>query len=61
MKKIKFGLLPRVIVAILLGIAFGGFMPEWGIRTFITFNELFSQLLGFAIPLIILGLVTPSI
>lgn len=36
-------------------------MPEWGIRTFITFNELFSQLLGFAIPLIILGLVTPSI
>ena len=61
MKKIKFGLLPRVLVAIVLGILLGGVVPAWAIRMFATFNEIFSQLLGFAIPLIILGLVTPSI
>lgn len=36
-------------------------MPEWFVRIFITFNSLFSQLLGFAIPLIIVGLVTAAI
>ena len=61
MKKIKFGLLPRILVAIVLGVALGGIMPEWGIRTFLTFNGLFSQLLGFLIPLIIVGMVIPAI
>ncbi len=61
MKKIKFGLLPRIIVAIVLGVALGGVMPEVLARTFFTFNAIFSQLLGFAIPLIIVGLVTPAI
>ena len=61
MKKIKFGLLPRILVAIVLGVAFGGIMPEWCIRTFLTFNGLFSQLLGFLIPLIIVGMVIPAI
>ena len=61
MKTIKFGLLPRIIVAITLGVALGGVMPEVLSRTFLTFNAVFSQLLGFAIPLIIVGLVTPAI
>ena len=61
MKTIKFGLLPRIIVAIALGVALGGVMPEVLSRTFLTFNAVFSQLLGFAIPLIIVGLVTPAI
>ena len=61
MKKIKFGLLPRILVAIALGVALGGVLPEWGIRTFLTFNGLFSQLLGFLIPLIIVGMVIPAI
>ena len=61
MKKIKFGLLPRILVAIVLGVALGGVMPEWGIRVFLTFNGLFSQLLGFLIPLIIVGMVIPAI
>ncbi len=61
MKKIKFGLLPRILVAIALGVALGGFMPDWAVRTFLTFNGLFSQLLGFLIPLIIVGMVTPAI
>lgn len=36
-------------------------MPEWLARVFMTFNGIFSQFLGFLIPLIIVGLVTPAI
>ena len=61
MKKIRFGLLPRVIVAIAMGVALGGVLPEWVIRVFLTFNGVFSQFLGFAIPLIIVGMVIPAI
>ena len=61
MKKIRFGLLPRIIVAIALGVALGGVLPEWMVRTFLTFNGVFSQFLGFAIPLIIVGMVIPAI
>lgn len=55
------GLLPRVLLAIVLGIACGNFFPESLIRVFMTFNAIFSQFLGFMIPLIILGLVAPAI
>ncbi len=61
MKKLKLGLLPRVILAIILGIACGYFFPESIVRIFITFNGIFSNFLGFCIPLIILGLVAPGI
>lgn len=36
-------------------------MPEWGGRIFVTFNSIFSEFLGFCIPLIIIGFVAPSI
>lgn len=61
MKKLKVGLLPRILIAIILGICAGTFSPEIPVRIFVTFNSLFSQYLNFIIPLIILGLVTPSI
>ena len=62
MKKLfKIGLLPQVLVAIVLGILLGGILPSWGIRIFVTFNEIFSQLLSFLVPLIILGMVAPAI
>ena len=61
MKKIQFGLLPRIIVAIALGVALGGVLHEWMVRVFLTFNGVFSQFLGFAIPLIIVGMVIPAI
>ncbi len=57
----KVGLLPRIIIAILLGLLFGQFLPESGVRIFATFNSIFSQFLNFLIPLIIVGLVTPAI
>ena len=61
MKKIKIGLLGKIIIAILLGVLLGLISPEWVVRIFLTFNGVFSQFLGFAIPLIILGLVAPAI
>lgn len=61
MVKFKFGLLPRIITAIILGVALGNVFSEALIRVFVTFNAIFSQYLGFLIPLIIVGLVTPAI
>lgn len=54
-------LLAWIVLAILLGILTGPIMPEWLGNVFLTYNSLFSGFLGFAVPLIILGLVTPAI
>ena len=59
--KIRFGLLPRVIVAIALGILCSLFFPEWLTRVFVTIEGLFGNFLSFIIPLLILGLVAPGI
>lgn len=61
MKKFKVGLLAKVIIAIILGCLASMFFPDWLTRLFETFNSIFSNYLGFAIPLIILGLVAPGI
>ena len=61
MKKFHIGLLPRIIIAIVLGIAAGTVSPSMPVRVFVTFNALFSEFLGFLIPLIIVGLVAPAI
>ena len=58
---LRVGLLPRVILAIILGVALGNVLTAGWVRVFVTFNALFSQFLGFMIPLIIIGLVTPAI
>lgn len=61
MKKIRIGLLARIVIAIILGIAIGTFFPAPLVRIFVTFNGIFSEFLNFSIPLIILGLVTVAI
>ena len=61
MKKIKLGLFPKVVIAIVVGALLGLFLPDVVIRIFKTFNVLFAQLLKFVVPLLVLGLVTPSI
>ena len=61
MKKLKIGLLGKILIAIALGVGLGLIAPAWMVRTFLTFNGIFSQFLGFAIPLIIVGLVAPAI
>ena len=61
MKGLKIGLLGKIIIAIIAGIGAGAICPEWIVRIFVTFNSIFGQFLSFAIPLIIVGLVTPAI
>ncbi|MCV4235944.1 dicarboxylate/amino acid:cation symporter [Virgibacillus sp. LDC1] len=56
-----FHLLIRIVIAIILGILLGSFVPEWTIRIFATFNSLFGNFLSFVIPLIILGFIAPGI
>lgn len=54
-------LLLLIVIAIALGVVCGLFFPDWLTRVFVTFNGLFGQFLGFAIPLIIVGLIAPAI
>ena len=61
MKTFKIGLLPKIIIAIVCGVVFGMFLTGEVVRVFLTFNGIFSQFLGFLIPLLILGLVAPAI
>lgn len=61
MKFPKITLLCRIGIAIALGIVMGFVAPMWLARIFATFNSLFSQFLGFMIPMIIVGFVTPAI
>ena len=62
------GILVWVLAAIGLALVLGSikiggspFIPQAAGRIFATFSDLFSQFLSFAIPLIIIGLVTPAI
>ena len=61
MKKIKLGLFPKVVIAITLGALLGLVAPEVLVRIFKTFNVLFAQILKFIVPLLVIGLVTPSV
>lgn len=61
LKKFKIGLLPRIILAIGLGVVCSLFFPDWLVRVFTTINGIFGNFLSFSIPLIILGLVAPGI
>ncbi|MBQ8516668.1 MAG: dicarboxylate/amino acid:cation symporter [Akkermansia sp.] len=60
-KKIRLGLIGRIIIALIIGAGAGPCAPVWMVRTFNTFNGLFGQYLGFLIPLLIVGLVAPAI
>ncbi len=55
------GLLPRLILAIVVGILIGAYAPEVFIRTVVTLSSIFGNFLSFVIPLIIIGFVAPGI
>lgn len=57
----KIGLLGRIIIAIALAAALGTFMPVFIVRLFATFNSIFGQFIGFAVPLIIIAFIAPGI
>ena len=61
MKKRKIGLVPKLIVAIVLGILIGLYMPLWFCRVVVTASGIFSQFLKFVIPLMILAFVSMGI
>lgn len=61
MKKKKLGLVPKLIIAIILGILFGQFLPESICRVVVTASGLFSTFLKFVIPLMIVAYVTMGI
>ena len=54
-------LLGWILLAIVLGVALGPVMPKWLGDVFLTYNSIFSGFLGFAVPLLIFGLITPAI
>lgn len=60
-RKIKLGLFPRVLVAIAAGALLGLCSPDILVRILKTFNVFFAQILKFIVPLLVLGLVTPSV
>lgn len=60
-KKFKLGLLPKLIIAIVIGILFGQFLPVWFCRIVVTASSIFSTFLSFIIPLMILAYVTMGI
>ncbi len=65
MTKKKLGLLPKIVIAIVLGIIVGAIaqMTDFPIivRIGATFNSIFGNFLNFCIPLIIIGFVAPGI
>lgn len=60
-KKVKIGLIPKLIIAIVLGILFGLYLPEWFNRIVVTCSSIFSTFLSFIIPLMIVAYVTMGI
>ena len=60
-KKKKLGLVPKLIIAIVLGILIGQFLPESVCRLVVTLSGFFSNFLKFVIPLMILAYVTMGI
>lgn len=59
--RLRIGLLGKIFIGMAAGVALGYIAPFWLGRLFATFNYVFSQFLGFLIPLIIVGFVAPAI
>ena len=57
----KIGLLPKLFIAIAIGIVIGWLSPDWVIRLTNCFRDTFGQFIKFIVPFIILGLVAPAI
>lgn len=57
----KLGLVPKIIIAIIIGILIGQYLPEDICRTVVTLSGIFSNFLKFVIPLMILAYVTMGI
>ena len=61
MKKHEIGLVPKLNIAIVIGILIGQFLPESVCRFVVTLSGIFGSFLKFVIPLMILAYVTMGI
>ena len=61
MKKFHLPLIGRIVLAMASGIGLSYVMPLWVARTVMTFASVFSQFLGFIIPLLIVAFVATAI
>ena len=65
MTKKKLGLLPKIVIAIVLGIVIGAISKSMDLPVIVrigaTYNSIFGNFLNFCIPLIIIGFVAPGI
>jgi Na+/H+-dicarboxylate symporter len=57
----KLGLIPKLIIAIIIGIIIGATGLAFPVKLLATFNSIFGQFLSFSIPLIILAFVVAGI
>ncbi|MDY3118250.1 MAG: dicarboxylate/amino acid:cation symporter [Peptoniphilus sp.] len=60
-KAFTFGLIPKLILAIVLGILVGSFLPEMVTKVAVTFSANFGKFLNFVIPLMIIAFVAKGI
>ena len=60
-KNVTLGLIPKLIVAIILGILVGKYLPPVVTQIAVTFSTIFGSFLSFIIPLMILAFVTKGI
>ena len=60
-EKKKLGLLPKLLIAIVVGILIGQFLPDWFGRIVVTASGIFSAFLKFIIPIMIVAFVTKGI
>jgi len=60
-KRKKLGLVPRLIIAIIIGILIGMYCPSFVTSILITVSDLFKQFLMFIIPLMVVAFVTMGI
>ena len=59
--KMKFGIVGKLFVAMVIGAIVGRFAPDWAMRSLNSFSGTFSQFIKFFVPFIVVGLVTPAI
>ncbi|WP_101773866.1 dicarboxylate/amino acid:cation symporter [Peptostreptococcus faecalis] len=60
-KKFKLGLIPKLIIAIILGIIAGSYLPTVVVQVAVTFSAFFGKFLNFIIPMMILAFVSKGI
>ena len=59
--KLKIGIVGKLFIAMVIGVAIGHFAPGAVIRALNSFGGTFGQFIKFFVPFIVIGLVTPAI